>query len=606
VSFPGLINQVSQTPSNPAFSPASEVSMGLATTTQTLALVPCTSASGAQACSNISADNYASFYALNLRATQTDSSIQDDFSIKPNLHLTGGLRFQYARVPQDNTGHIRQAFDAETVLSPAQAECQTGNAAVCQILPVLAALVPTTLKSALNSNPFTVDPRVGFEWYRSGTGRTVLRGGLGKYTAPFPALLVDLTRSVFPSFLTVNGGVTTNFGNNVIGSSNGIAALNGESAVDTLATDSTNFSDNSLAVSLTYPNSNLKNSYALQTSLSLTQLLSGTSDCESACLLLSIGYVGTVGKELLELTTPYGGANRSYLNAYQVERTYGQFPGQPCCNNGLTSLVTGFPQRLSTGNNNVGATIISDGGTSKYNSLQTTLNWSIVPGMQWLTAFTWSHAIDNVSDVAPMAGAFALPQDSSNNPSERGSSNFDIRLRSSTEFSLSSSPFAGNHRSLKDWNISGIITLQSGQPYTVNTAIDVNEDGNTTDRLNSELYLCPVAPGCPAAPPRTKLSLDLPDGDTTMVLLAAPGHDGAIGRNTFQSWALYDVDGAFSKMFPLKQDGTSLALRAEAFNILNHPNFGIPDRILESPGFGRATGTVTPQRLIQLALRLRF
>jgi hypothetical protein len=236
-------------------------------------------------------------------------------------------------------------------------------------------------------------------------------------------------------------------------------------------------------------------------------------------------------------------------------------------------------------------------------------------GRQLISSLTWSHAIDNASDFSPLAGAFSLPQDSSN-PSERGSSNFDIRIRSSTEFLFNSSQLIKNHALFSNWSLSGIVTLESGPPYTVNSAIDVNEDGNATDRLNSETYLCPVAPGCPASPARTKLSLDLPNSVTTMALLAAPGQDGAIGRNTFRSWGLYNADAALSRTIGLGSDqrrsGKEIALprtatvRAEAFNILNHPNFGIPDRILESPGFGKATSVVTPQRLLQLALRLDF
>ena len=112
---------------------------------------------------------------------------------------------------------------------------------------------------------------------------------------------------------------------------------------------------------------------------------------------------------------------------------------------------------------------------------QASFTKNLAQSLRMTAAFTWSHAIDNASDYADVAGAFALPQNSVE-PSEKGSSNFDARLRSVTQFlvvSPSPDPW------LKDWTLSGILTFQSAQPFTVNTSIDVNEDGNATDRLKA-------------------------------------------------------------------------------------------------------------------------
>jgi hypothetical protein len=49
-----------------------------------------------------------------------------------------------------------------------------------------------------------------------------------------------------------------------------------------------------------------------------------------------------------------------------------------------------------------------------------------------------------------------------------------------------------------------------------------------------------------------------------------------------------------------------MIVRMEVFNIFNHPNFGIPERILESPAFGEAVESVVPPRTIQIAVKLVF
>ena len=136
--------------------------------------------------------------------------------------------------------------------------------------------------------------------------------------------------------------------------------------------------------------------------------------------------------------------------------------------------------------------LIETGGNSNYHSLQTSLTKRYAQGFQFTAAYALSHALDDVSDVFDVGGAFALPQDDRNFAAERASANFDIRHR--FVFSLVSN-VPGLHR-LNDkrgaagwlfgnWQFSALTTYQTGQPYTVNTSYDVNLDGNLTDRINT-------------------------------------------------------------------------------------------------------------------------
>jgi hypothetical protein len=146
----------------------------------------------------------------------------------------------------------------------------------------------------------------------------------------------------------------------------------------------------------------------------------------------------------------------------------------------------------------------------------------------------------------------------------------------------------------RDWFVSGILTLQSGQPYTINTSIDVNEDGNATDRLNNIT--------CLVSGSSSRVKWQVVDSGKC---LAAPGQDGLVGRNSFRGWGLYDLDLAFGRSFSVRQLDT-IQVRAEIYNSFNHPNFGIPNRILESPAFGHAMSSVLPPRTVQFAVKYSF
>jgi hypothetical protein len=219
---------------------------------------------------------------------------------------------------------------------------------------------------------------------------------------------------------------------------------------------------------------------------------------------------------------------------------------------------------------------------------------------QYQAAYTWSRATDDVSDVFDLAGAFALPQNSITFSGERGPANFDAPHRFTYnwvyQFSKLSKARQLTRVLLGELEIAGSGRLQSGQPFTVNTTIDVNLDGNVTDRLNITNGI--VATGDRHQPYRLTTA-------NPLSLLAPFGQDGAIGRNTFRAGTLIEMDLALIKNFSFSH-GRKLVLRTEAFNFINRANFGVPVRILEGSGFGKATNTVTPARRIQFGLKYVF
>jgi len=217
--------------------------------------------------------------------------------------------------------------------------------------------------------------------------------------------------------------------------------------------------------------------------------------------------------------------------------------------------------------------------------------------LQYQVSYNLSKASDDVSDVFDLAGASALPQNSLTFAGERGPANFDARHRVTYNLVYTFADYTGGIRSvLRGLQIASIGRLQSGQPFTVNSILDINLDGNLTDRLNTLDGI--VVTGDRSQP--LKLTTD-----NTLSLLAPFGQDGKISRNTFRAGNLIELDLAVIKTFRIDAE-RSLIFRTEIFNFINRANFGVPVRFLEAPGFGKATDTVTPARRIQFALKLAF
>ena len=124
--------------------------------------------------------------------------------------------------------------------------------------------------------------------------------------------------------------------------------------------------------------------------------------------------------------------------------------------------------------------------------------------------------------------------------------------------------------------------------------IDANLDGNLSDR------------------PATLQGLQLVSGNqrerirlasgVTLNNFLVQGKDGVIGRNTLRGAGLMNFDVALAKTIRFTEQ-RQLVFRAEVFNLFNRTNFGLPLRTLDAPGFGSAVATVTPARMVQLALK---
>ena len=270
----------------------------------------------------------------------------------------------------------------------------------------------------------------------------------------------------------------------------------------------------------------------------------------------------------------------------------------------------------SRGRRTLGAYQIIEGSAgSNYHALQLEARRRYTRGVQFTAAYTYSHAIDDVSDLFPIAGAPVLPQDSQNLRLERADANFDVRHRFASSF-VWDLPFGRDSkgvaaRLLGDWQLASVFHAHTGQPFTLNLPFDANLDGNLSDRPATTDGLTflgghgprrvALSPGRVPTDFTTSFELLLPNLLDTFFVF----HPTSIGRNTARGDDFISLDLALTKRLVV-MEGQTLLLRAEVFNALNRAHFGLPVRVVGAPGFGSSVETASPARLIQLGLKYQF
>ncbi len=217
---------------------------------------------------------------------------------------------------------------------------------------------------------------------------------------------------------------------------------------------------------------------------------------------------------------------------------------------------------------------------SVYHSLQLSAERRFRGGLRFSAAYTFSKSIDDASEFLPSTGDQNFPQNSQAAHLERGLSNFDLQHR--LVFYGSYDLPAGHHWLLRGWQFHTIGVAQSGPPYTPQLSVDNSNTGNTGGIFGADRP--DVAPGGFVTPPRFRF--------------------GSAGRNILRGDGAFNLDVALVKTFRWTDRG-AVELRAECFNLPNHPNFDLPRRFSDQPGFS-VPASAGPSRQIQFSLRLRF
>ena len=260
--------------------------------------------------------------------------------------------------------------------------------------------------------------------------------------------------------------------------------------------------------------------------------------------------------------------------------------------------------------------ITTDNGASRYHALEAQYRRRFAAGLDASVTYTWAHAIDNDSSDAYLmwTGSRMTPA------SDRANADFDLRHSFAAAFAYTvprRADVAVWTRFAAGWNLSTIVRARSGFPVTVLdseqfTGIPLNDAFRPTYVYGQALWLNdPNSPGGRRLNPAAFATL-------------GSGVEGNLGRNAIAGFGMWQVDLSASRTLRL-DDLRSLDLRADVYNLFNHPNFGDPVRYLDNPLLGQSTsmlnmmlGTGSPgsglspllgaggPRGAQLEIKLRF
>jgi hypothetical protein len=235
-------------------------------------------------------------------------------------------------------------------------------------------------------------------------------------------------------------------------------------------------------------------------------------------------------------------------------------------------------------------TQVESSGFSSYHAAFVSVTRRLSAGLQFDTSYTWSKSLDTNS---LNSSGFAV-QDANDIPNQYGLSDFDARHRFvlAATYSL---PFVGNVLT-RGWQVSAVVQSQSGNPVNIVTSTSALNGMPNTVRPDVTW------------PIRIVGSVDQWFDPAVFV---AGDHFGNLGRNVVIGPGFHNTDLSISKNArPGKT--VALQLRVDIFDLFNHPNFGSPGNIVDTPAFGKITRTRLPtgeagsSRQIQLAARLSF
>jgi hypothetical protein len=502
---------------------------------------------------------------------------QDEWSVKPHLKITLALRLEHNSNPICQTNCFARLANSFGDIShdPSQ--------------PYNQAIV-TGLHTALpNYQGINWEPRFGFAWQPRGDGGTVFRGGIGIFADVFPGTIAtsfDTNSPLKNTFVTGGTGVLLAPG---LPASAQTATTASNAAFTTGFTSGLNLAQITAVAPLFTPPAitnavhNIHYPIYDEWNFEVQQPIGSK-------MSFGINYVGNHGSYLALLNPG--------LNAYCNTTCLGSLStaaGTP-----VTSFV-GLPTAPIDSRFSI-VTEASNPGVSNYNGVTVEFTRHLSSSLQVQANYTWSHALDDISNGGFLPFNFdtntsiLAPQNPYNFKAYNyGNADYDTRQQLSANYVYNTPNLRGLWGALLDWTVSGTFFARTGLPFTV-------IDSGTTGVLNGFNYgpalgmdvfansaVGPLA--CTSAatsvPCLTPTEFSSPTGPGGIATF------GAQRRNQVYGPRFFDTDLTLMKTIPIPHwEGAKFQFGAQAFNILNHPNFDQPIGDVANPQFGSIVRTV--------------
>ena len=423
-----------------------------------------------------------------------------------------------------------------------------------------------------------VMPRVGIAWDPFGDNKTVVRAGYGIFYdgftngvgGPLQASISALPWTQAyqlpgPGFDLANpyGGAATPFG-----SGNFVAP----------------------ATVLTVQ-SGMRPPYSQNWNLSIERALAKN-------YLLDVRYVGNKGTHLprfIEANPSIYGPGVNANNNNEI-REYTTCNSAGVCNYGSVGLL-------------------ADDTSSTYHALEVAFSRQYAHGLSFLASYWYSKSLDyistlNVAGSAPtlVAGENDLAQNPFDLAAEHGPSLFDAKHRFVFSGTWALPVWRAAPRAAafltNGWQLNAISSFSTGTPFTVYDSADVSLQGSAPEISGFYSSRPDLISNPNVGQPHTANEWVSRAPFRQLNPQTQAGQFGNEGRNVARGPGIEDADVSLFKYFNIDET-RRVQFRAECFNLLNHPNFGLPVNDVESPAFGQIL-QAGPPRLLQLAVKFVF
>jgi hypothetical protein len=512
--------------------------------------------------------------------------VEDTIKLRPNLTLRAGLRDEFTNGWNEADGRAANyVTDANGVL---------------ETNPIIGNSVYTK-----NNATKLFGPRVGLAWDPFGNGNTAVRAGFGTYYS-----MIDNLAFLLNSLPPYNGSATFS------GSLFNITPITPGVQPPASCTGGPNVPV--AGCSIFAPQGvqpDAKTPTVQEWNFTVEQHLSSN-------MVLRVAYVGSFGTHELLSVDPNSIPAAICSNPAGCTAGGAATSGTPATAANQSHVPQGA-QYIPVGtrpNPSVGAGFFwYTEGNSRYNALQTDVVRRLSKGFQFRFNYTWSKNLDMNSGLtgAQSNNQAQMIMDRNDLSRDWGPSALNVahQVSVSAHYEL---PFGKGKRSLENriiggWQLNGITTLLSGFPFTPQFGSNRSGDGDTRnpDRPSvNGAFTGPVVTGNPNQ-----------WFNPAAFIAPAPGTWGNVGRGVYYGPGLANLDLSLFKNTAITER-ISLQFRAEAFNLLNHANYGTPNATVftgtttdpvtkltvpaVNPSAGLITSTATFSRQIQLGLKLIF